>query len=139
MNSNLMDSVGCTSPINHSILDILIMAKPKDKELSFLQMDHTTMVDSITTVLMTKQDNTTPKLSIITEVSGTITLRVKVSKLAKAIFLKDSSIMDAELKEPSNGIMIPISIPEVLTNIINSMEKVAKILFRKLEGTLGNL
>jgi len=133
MNSNLMDSVGCTSPTNHSTLDILIMAKPKDKELSFLQMDHTTMVDSIKTVLMTKQDNTTPKLSIITEVSGTITLRVKVSKLAKTIFLKDSSIMDAELKEPSNGIMIPISILEVLTNIINSMEKVAKILFRKLE------
>lgn len=119
-----MDSVGCTSPTNHSTLDTSIMAKLKDRELSFLQMDLTTLVNSITTVLKTQLDNSTPKLSITTEVSGTIPLRVKVLKSAKATFLKDSSIMGAELKELSNGIMILISIQEVSTSKINSREKV---------------
>lgn len=124
MSSNQMDSVGCTSPTNHSTLDTSIMAKLKDRELSFLQMDLTTLVNSITTVLKTQLDNSTPKLSITTEVSGTIPLRVKVLKSAKATFLKDSSIMGAELKELSNGIMILISIQEVSTSKINSREKV---------------
>ena len=78
-------------------------------------------------------DNSTPKLSIITEVSGTITLRVKVLKSAKGTFLKDSSIMGTELKELSNGITILISILEVSTSKINSREKVNNVLLRKLE------
>jgi hypothetical protein len=128
-----MDSVICTSPTNQSTLGTSIMAKPKDRELSFLQMDLTTLVNSITTVLRMQLDNSTPKLSIITEVSGTITLRVKVLKSAKGTFLKDSSIMGTELKELSNGITILISILEVSTSKINSREKVNNVLLRKLE------
>jgi hypothetical protein len=102
-------------------------------------MDHITTVISTTTVLIQQADSSTPKLSIITEVSRTITFRVGVLKKAKAIFLKDSFTLDAELKELSNGIMILISTLEVSTNIINSMEKVTNILFRKLERARGNL
>lgn len=125
-----MDLVECTSQTDHYTLDTSIMARLKEKELLFLQMDLITTGISITTVQSLKTVNSIPKLFSILEDSRTIILKDKVLKLVKVTFSKANSIMDQELKELLSGTMILVSIQEVSTNKINSTEKVTNILFR---------